>query len=341
MNTDWQAFLESQAPDLETKPQVDPDENILSNLAELGEIRISGDDAEDFLQGQFSNDIKLLQGDNSQLSSYCSPKGRILACFRIYKVADAFHLLLPIDTIPATIKRLRMYVLMSKVVLEDLSDSRVRIGISGNNAAKMLKSVFSAVTDKNDYLSIENGLHLIKIPGPQDRFILSGESIAMQSTWNKLSDHFLATSGEAWTQLDIQAGLPSVFANTTDTFVPQMLNLHAINGVSFSKGCYPGQEIVARMYYLGKLKRRMYHAHVNTEQRPQAGDEIFSASSDSGQGAGKVVSVSADSNGGFSLLAVVQVSVAEKNDACLVNTQGPVLDFVALPYDVPLERVQS
>lgn len=316
-------------------------DNILMNLTQLGEIRVSGDDAESFLQGQFSNDVALLDGSNSQLSSYCSPKGRILATFRLYKTGDAYHLLIPADTVAATIKRLRMYVLMSKVELQDLSDSRVRIGLSGTNARQALTSRFKQVPEKTDQLTVDGSLHIINIPGKHDRFILIDDTTAIQNTWKSLSQEFTPGGHVCWTQMDIYAGLPSIVAETTDAFVPQMVNLHAINGVSFSKGCYPGQEIVARMYYLGKLKRRMYRAHVETEIMPHPGDEIFSASSDSGQGAGKIVSVSPDTNGGYSVLAVIQVSVAEKNDACLLNTQGPVLNIIDLPYEVPLERTQS
>jgi hypothetical protein len=115
-----------------------------------------------------------------------------------------------------------------------------------------------------------------------------------------------------------------------------MANLHAIGGVSFKKGCYPGQEVVARMQYLGKLKRRMFRAHVDTEQLPQAGDNLYSpASSDS---VGKIVTASLAPEGGVDMLAVLQIAQAEQHAIHLGSATGPQLEFIDLPYQVPLER---
>jgi folate-binding protein YgfZ len=132
--------------------------------------------------------------------------------------------------------------------------------------------------------------------------------------------------------MDIRAGIPNVFEDTVEAFVPQMANLQLVGGVSFTKGCYTGQEVVARMQYLGKLKRRMYHARVDAGQPPTPGTEVFSPSSDSGQGAGRIVDAAASPDGGYEVLAVLQISSADANDLQLGDIDGPALQLMELPY---------
>jgi hypothetical protein len=140
------------------------------------------------------------------------------------------------------------------------------------------------------------------------------------------------TGAEFWSLMDIRAGVPNIFEDTVEAFVPQMANLQLIGGVSFTKGCYTGQEVVARMQYLGKLKRRMYRAHVDSTQAPARGAEVFSPSSESGQGAGRIVDVAASPDGGYEVLAVIQISSAGADDLRLVDAEGPALRLLDLPY---------
>jgi hypothetical protein len=138
-----------------------------------------------------------------------------------------------------------------------------------------------------------------------------------------------------WSLLGIRAGVPQVYGATTEAFVPQMINLHSIEGVSFRKGCYTGQEVVARMQYLGKLKRRMFLAHVDGSVAPKAGDELFSRETESGQGTGKVVDAQPAPQGGYDLLAVIHIAAVEAGSAIQLQDQnGPLLQFQPLPYTV-------
>ena len=154
----------------------------------------------------------------------------------------------------------------------------------------------------------------------------------LAETWRELLGAAQQTGPEFWSLMEIRAGMPTVFEDTLEAFVPQMANLQLIGGVSFTKGCYTGQEVVARMQYLGKLKRRMYHAHVDTAQAPARGAELFSPSSESAQGAGRVVDVAASPQGGYELLAVIQISSAEAGDLHLESAEGPRLHLLDLPY---------
>ena len=347
MSNEWADFLQTQhahsdeigvshfADDPAT---ADNDTNFICDLSQLGILRINGDDAETFLQGQLSNDVNLLDGKQSQLSSYCSPKGRILASFRLYRADNDFYLLIPTDTLVATQKRLRMFVLMSKVTIDDVSDELVRFGISGEKANTALKQLSLPVPTTENELASKDSVHILAIPSAHPRYILVAPVTAAPDMWNSLKEQLPAKGYNHWNLMDIQQGIPSIVASTVDAFVPQMVNLHAINGVSFSKGCYPGQEIVARMHYLGKLKRRMYRAHVKTDQAPTAGDALFSADSDSGQGAGQIVMSAALADGHYEVLAVMQIKAYEESGLHLHNNAGPKLEPRDIPYTVSLER---
>jgi len=347
MSSEWTNFLQIQQAHsdelgvshfADSPATADDDPNFMCDLSQLSLLRISGDDAETFLQGQLSNDVSVLTGSQSQLSSYCSPKGRILASFRLFRSGDDFYMLIPADTLAATQKRLRMFVLMSKVIIEDISEEFVRIGISGDAANAALGQRSLPIPVAENGIATNESMHILNIPGEQPRYVLIAPEAEMQTIWNSLKEQLPTRGYNHWNLMDIQQGIPSIYAATVDAFVPQMVNMHAIDGVSFSKGCYPGQEIVARMHYLGKLKRRMYRAHVTTAQAPKPGDTLFSADSDSGQGAGQIVMSAALGNGQYEVLAVMQIKAHDEGKLHLVSNEGPLLELREIPYAVSLER---
>lgn len=310
--------------------------NVVAPLNHLGVIRLSGDDARQFLHNQLSNDIEHLGPDDWRLAAYCNAKGRTLAVLRIFTGADhALYMILPRDIIEPTIKRLRMFVLMSKVTIEDVSKELPIIAASGPAVAAQIQPW---LIDKR--LAHVDSLTLLKIDRGTPRYLIIGEPAAVQSMWLKLSATATPVGIPAWQLLEIHQGEPQVFATTVEAFVPQMLNMHAIDGISFKKGCYPGQEIVARMYYLGKLKRRMYLARATQGTCPNPGDPLYTEHSDSSQGAGQVVMAS-PSLQGIDLLIVAPVSNVEAGPLHLESTDGPELAILPLPYEVPLERVAS
>jgi len=347
MNNDWANFLQSQQAHIDENgvshfaddPAVaDQSNNYLCDLSQFGLLRFSGEDAAIFLQGQLSNDVNSLNGSQSQLSSYCTPKGRILASFRVFQQDNDFYLFIPADTLAATQKRLQMYIMMSKVSIDNLSDDLVIIGLSGDAATNALQRLSLTPPETKNGYAHQNDTHILNVDGDCPRYILIGTNEKLQTVWNTLKTEFPMKGYNSWNYSDIQAAIPNIVAANVDAFVPQMVNLHAIDGVSFSKGCYPGQEIVARMHFLGKLKRRMYRASLQAEQAPKPSDSLFSATSGSGQGAGQVVTSAALGNDTYEILAVIQIKLESEGSLHLHDSNGPLLNIKDIPYSVPLER---
>lgn len=351
MNSEWRSFLEQQGAQFDETGVTDfgdataelkaaAEGTSISDLSHLGLIRASGEDCQSFLQGQLTNDVRTVDESTHQLSGYCSPKGRLLSLFQLFMRNGDYYLQLPRPLLEATLKRLRMYVLRSKVTLDDVSDELVRFTLSGPDAEKLLTAQQGNIPGGGFEATTQGGITVLRLTGPTDRFMLCGEAAAMQSLWQSLRDAGATTVGHAagrW--LTIQAGQPEVVSETIEAFVPQMLNLQLINGVNFKKGCYTGQEVVARMQYLGKLKRRMYLAHVDTSQPPVPGDELFSPESGSGQGAGKVVTVAPAPQGGYDMLVVVEISGLEGNGFYLDEAGQQPLTIQQPPYD--FEQMES
>jgi folate-binding protein YgfZ len=314
--------------------------NVFSDLSHLGLVAVYGDDARAFLQAQFTNDMRLVTPQRSQLSAWCSPKGRVLFDFRVFQRGDTFYLQLPRSQVEALIKRLKMFVLMSKVTIEDASDSLVAMGCAGAGMEEELaEAMGGALPQAPDDQAQHGETVVIRLPGVEPRCLLVGEVDTLKRVWTALDVRCAAVGAPAWDLLEVLAGVPAVVPETADAFVPQMINLQLLGGVSFKKGCYTGQEVVARMQYLGKLKRRMYRARVDTEQAPRPGDELWSAHVEGSQGAGRVVRAARWPDGGYQVLAVVQIGAHDQGEVRLGDARGPILRFEELPY--PLEQAAS
>ena len=322
MNT-WQELVTPKTP----LPQAFPD-CAITDLSHFGLIRVAGDELRTFLQGQLTNDINAVTPTSAQLSSYCSPKGRMLGSFWIFQRGADLYLQLPVERLEAILKRLRMFVLRADVTLEDASEQLARFGIAGDCAAGILRFAPSA----GNSCETRDEVTVLRLPGDRQRFEVIAAPEVAGAIWSDLSATAEQTGSEFWSLMDIRAGIPTVFEDTVEAFVPQMANLQLVGGVSFTKGCYTGQEVVARMQYLGKLKRRMYRAQVDADERPAPGTEVFSPSSDSTQAIGRIVDSAAAPQGGFEVLAVLQISSAESGDVHLGDAAGPILKMLPLPY---------
>ena len=348
MNTDWQKLLEQQGAELDgdkvisfgnsdAERQATASGNVLADLSHYGLIEAVGEEARDFLQNQFSNDMRLVGPAQSQISAYCSPKGRMLAAFRIFQQGEKFYLRLPRSILEPTLKRLRMFIMRSKVTLEDASDTLARFGLAGPEAAQQLSNILDNIPTESNSVAENPGLSVIRLPDPTPRFEIHGEPEAVMTLWRRLARQARPVGADCWTWLDIQAGIPEVLPDTVEAFVPQMVNLEALDGISYKKGCYPGQEVVARMHYLGKLKRRMYRAHVSSDAIPSAGDNLYSPK-ETEQSVGKIVEAQPNPEGGVDLLAVIQIASAETANIHLgTSEETPRLDFQDLPYTVTNE----
>lgn len=347
MNSDWFTFLTSHHAHI-TQNRVthfgQPDTelaraesaSVLTDLSHLGLIRFSGDDAHSFLQGQLSCDVCTTDSGKATYGGYCTPKGRLLCSFLLWQDTDRSYLMqLPVELTEAIIKRLRMFVLRAKVVIQDHTDNYVRIGIAGQTAHTLLQNTLPGITHSSEPLSIT------AIPDGQiichsgTRFEVLVKPAHAPSLWEQLSESAHCASAAIWDRLEIREGIPAIFKVTQEQFIPQMVNLDVIGGVSFKKGCYPGQEIVARTQYLGKVKRRMYRAHLDLDSPLEitAGDPLYSTETHD-QACGMIVNTAPAPAGGADVLAVIQISSAEAGPVHWKTVDGPSLAIQPLPYSV-------
>jgi len=349
MKPEWLEFLKDAGAEIENNQVVsfgnlNHEQHIIHSglvicdLSHQGLISVDGEDAADFLQGQLTNDVRDVSEQHSQLSAYCTHKGRMLANFRVFKRDDSFYLRLPLSLLEPTLKRISMFILMSKVSIKNSSNALVRFGVSGAEADERLQGLISNLPKEVDDAVQSDGYTVIKVAGPHPRYEIYGELEPMQKLWSNLDVHAAPVGAGAWEMLDIQAGIPTIYAETSEAFVPQMTNMQVLNGVSFQKGCYTGQEVVARMQYLGKLKRRMFRVKVDTDDIVKPGDKLFNTDSSSAQGAGQIVSAQQDADGGYSALAVVNISDTESGHLQLHDENGPSLSVEGLPYTIEVKE---
>lgn len=344
MNEGWNQFLIENHAEIDSENELrfgDPKDEVraaatngvVAPLLQRSVIRVSGEDAEEFLLGQFTNDLRLLDDRHTQLSAYCTAQGRALAVFRVVRKQDGWLLILPTDLRDSIVNRLRMFVLRSKVVLEPL-DETVVLGVSGASSAAAIQDLVGSTPSETDSCASSRDITAIRVGARRTRFELIVPVEQAPQLWQRLTALLRPVGTTPWEWLDIQDGIPVVLPETSETFVPQMINLDALDGINFKKGCYPGQEIVARMHYLGRLKQRMYGAHVDANDVPRAGDKLY-ADSFGDQAAGTVVSARVAPTGGSDLLAVIQIEAAENTTVHLGAGDGPTLTLGELPYSLP------
>jgi folate-binding protein YgfZ len=313
MNPIWQTFLTERGAvfasdtvqhfgDSAAELRATTDGAVQCDLSQFGVLRVSGEDAQSFLQNLLSNDIRDVTATHAQLSSFNSPKGRMLASLLIWREGADYVLQVPRSLADMMRKKLSMYVLRSKVKVSEVGDERVMIGVSGDAAS--LASLFNTLPEQNFGVVSTETVSVLRLSDSRFQITMAVEHAP--ALWQSLNRTPVGSA--CWDWLTIQAGIPVILPATQEQFVPQMVNFELLGGVNFKKGCYPGQEIVARMQYLGKLKRRMYRAHLTSPA--QAGDEVYSADM-AGQASGMIVNVAPAPDGGFDVLVVLQISSRE------------------------------
>jgi folate-binding protein YgfZ len=303
---------------------------VLADLDRCALLAIAGPDAGAFLQGQLSNDVKALNANKCQYTSYNTPKGRMLANFVLWQRGpDSFRALLPAELAETLAKRLRMFVLRSKVTLTVRTGDVGVLGVGGPAADTVLRNAFGSAPPVFG-VAMAAGATVLALPGP--RFIVIAPEAAVAALRDQLARHARPVGLPVWQWLTIDAGVPVITAATQDQFVLQMANWDVLGGVSFQKGCYPGQEIVARTRYLGRLKERLYALHTGVPTAP--GARLFSAVFGD-QPCGTVVNAAAAPEGGWDLLAVAQSAAADARDLRLGGVDGTRLEHRALPYASP------
>jgi folate-binding protein YgfZ len=297
-----------------------PDLNGVAALPHLGVIRAQGEDAASFLHGQLTQDFALLGPGEARLAAFCNAKGRMLASFIGFKRgADEVLLVCSRDLLPATLKRLSMFVLRAKAKLTDASAEFALYGLAG--------APLQALE-----------------PGPQTpwKLVAAGAGQLVQlypadgqarALWIGPADG-AAPAGPAmdlalWQWSEVRSAVATLTAPVVEAFVPQMLNYESVGGVNFKKGCYPGQEVVARSQFRGTLKRRAFLARA--DQELVAGQEVFQGT-DTDQPAGMVVQAAPAPDGGWEAIVSLQLSAAEAGDLHAGSAGGPLLRLLQLPY---------
>ncbi|MEN9484735.1 MAG: hypothetical protein RJB37_2615 [Pseudomonadota bacterium] len=300
-------------------------------LPDWGVIRAVGADAATFLHGQLSNDVSRLDLAHARLGAYCTPQGRMLASFVYTRAgAEEYWLACSADVLAPTLKRLSMFVMRAKARLSDASAELTVLGLAGAPAAAWLGADAPAQAwDKLD----RDGAAVIRLPDSGlggaaiDRWLWIGPAAQAQDVLGALP----ALDMAQWQQLEVRSGVVPVVAATSGQFVPQMLNYELVGGVDFKKGCYPGQEIVARSHYLGKLKRRAFLLSGDAAMAPA--QEVF-WSEDPGQPAGVLARTAADGARHLAL-AELKIAVTRSGALHLGQPDGPLLQMLPLPYALP------
>ncbi len=307
---------------------------IFAPLTQFGFIDTTGDDAAAFLHTQLTNDVQHLDASTARLAGFCSPKGRLMASFLMWRAGDAVRLMIAADLQATVQKRLSMFVMRAKAKLVDATPSLTAVGFAGD-VRHALSHLFDAMPD-GVHVKVDGPLgSLIRVPDAagRPRFLWVGPKAEVDAHLAELEKKLTRANAEVWDWLDIHAGEPRITLPVSEQFVPQMVNFDVLGGVNFKKGCYPGQEVVARSQYRGTIKRRTSLAHVESAK---PGDELFH-SDDLGQPCGLVVNVAAAPEGGVDALVEIKLVALENGSVHVGAADGPALQFSALPYALPTE----
>ena len=318
MNPAWQECLGASGARFDNETLLDfgnleaellaaRDATVVAPLTHLGLFECSGEDASSFLQNQVTSDVNHLSPDLAQHSAWCSAKGRMLASLLLYRQNNGLQALISADLLESSLKRLQMFVLRSRVKLSDRSDNQRVLGLSGPHVEQALQAVDAPVPGSDLAKGTWAAGTVIRLR--ENRFILVLDGEQAPALWQQLVGVAKPVSPKVWQWLEIQAGIPLISAATREAFVPQMANLDKIGGVSFRKGCYPGQEVVARTQYLGKIKRHLYRIHAN--EAFSSGASLFVPPAPPEQPCGMVVNAAPAPGGGYDALAVIQESFVD------------------------------
>ena len=294
--------------------------NGIALVPHLGVIRVEGEEAAKFLHGQLTQDFALLGMSEARLAAFCSAKGRMLASFIGFKRSDGEILLVcGKDILAPTLKRLSMFVLRAKAKLSDASDSYVLRGLAGDALAQLSGQATTP------WSKLDIGASSLVI-------LYSADGVA-RALWlapvGEPVPEGQAMDTDTWLNGEVRSGISTISAATVEAFVPQMLNYESVGGVNFKKGCYPGQEVVARSQFRGTLKRRAFLAHSDAPMA--AGEEIFPAD-DASQPCATVVQGASAPSGGFDAIISGQIAALQSKPLHLGSSTGSLLELRPMPY---------
>lgn len=342
MNRFWRKFLSQQGAvfddgvvnnfgDPLAEKRAASSAGVICDLSHRGLIAVEGDDAFTFLQGQLTCDLNDVTMARSRLAAWCSPRGRVLMLARVVRAQGGFLLELPASQLQEILRRLRMYVLRARVSLKDVSDEFIRVGLGGDSAIQVIEKLYGSAPGSADEVASAGDARLIRLHGSMPRYQFTGDPDGAEKLWRAAAQTLTPAGVQIWSLLEIYAGVPEVTQG--DEHLPQMINLDLLEGLSFSKGCYVGQEIIARTHHLGRLKRRMYLIGAGAGQSPPPGAPIIDAAA--GSEAGQIVSSAPVGEAdGFAALAVLRIDAAATGTLHLGSAAGPRIELMDLPYPI-------
>lgn len=309
-----------------------PDLSTMTYLATLTNkqlLLVKGPDAGKFLQGQVTCDVKELNEPVTRLGAQCNPKGRILLSFRALQMNnETIALRLPASMMESAQKTLGKYIVFSKAKLQDGGNDFALFGLFGDSAATVASTFFQQLPTTYEGWIEKDGSYLIQLAA--NRFECWVATATVDSFLDAIEKKTQKVIADEWQLLDIAAGIGEVYPESYELFTPQELNYQLVNGINFRKGCYTGQEIVARLHYRGKLKRHMYRFEYKNDQIPPPGTTIINSLS--GQNAGTVVMAALNQQGKIELLASL---LDEQIDQAKVESATEKLSQLSLPYAIP------
>ena len=287
-------------------------ENKFIVLDKTSTIKVEGDDRVQFLQGQLTQDINLISQNKALYAGFCNPKGRVLAFMLCYLNHESIHIQIDSSVQEFILQKLRMYILRSKVSLNLVNETFTCIGFVGSKALLAKK-----IQPPKNYLDIiqSDGIMIMRLGIDDDRYQLMGETSKINDFMKLNFSEYSSMSFDDWNNLNILDGIPEIYPTTQEAFIPQSLNMDLIEGINFKKGCYTGQEIVARTHYLGRVKRRMYRAFIKSQVDLNPGDQILNKN---GEEIGQLVR-SAKQNGDKTNM-LIELRVDQAHDALFIKS---------------------
>nr|WP_297457190.1 folate-binding protein [uncultured Halomonas sp.] len=338
--TDWNAHLQHAGAqrigdrhmDFDTPDQARLAQNasVLSPLPHLAILEVAGADAERFLQGQTSAQLSLANGNFAAPTAFCNAKGRMLANAQLLRAAEQrYWLLLDRDLLEPLRTHLAKFAVFYKAELSARDDMAI-IGLIGHDAPALIETHL-AMTPPTTWQQVAEGERVVsRHPGQLPRFVLCLPQSEAGDIWDTLAQHATPVGNAIWQLHDIQAGLAWLNAAHQDSYLPQMINWEALGGISFKKGCYTGQEVVARAHFRGQVKKRLARGRLDGSALPETGSAIVDAE---GKSQGDVFTAALDADGRVEILSVLPTRELSEP----LEVEGQRLERLALPY--PLERL--
>lgn len=335
MTTTWQSFLIEQGATFDGHQLNNlsgtaieahsASQNIITDLGPKGILQVTGDGAEKFLQGQLTCDVKALTTYQLVLGACCNNKGRMLTNFYLLRLPTCFWLIMDRSLVDPMIDELKKYCAFFKAEMTNQTDRFVGLGVAGPTLSTLLEANKLPQTSQNDQITCQ-------LPGPPHRYQLWLPEPAATGLWKSLTPECTPVGYSQWQLLDIQAGLAWVSQQSQLKFIPQQFNMQATGGINFKKGCYTGQEIVARMQYLGKQKNHLYRIQYQANKPLDIMTPLHSHSHKSS--IGQLVNSAATGSNQYEALAVLQEKAVAADDIYFIEQPNEKVTLLDLPYTV-------